>query len=219
MLNDLSNKRLRTMPEGLLEKRKQSSKQFTSYVTIFNTDIHHHHPVVCLTTGSKTLPKRSLHILRSRASSFKWQYPLLSLRSSSSFLRLLPCLLVTYISPFIFPSITCFRRQFLRKMWPIHSAFPFLIACRIFLCSLTWSNTSAFLTWSVQLISILLQVFLIYCPKRLIFSYAPNIATNIYKEHKICFVIIHLFILHIFPLKARISMCTFRKEDRSLEIA
>jgi hypothetical protein len=33
--------------------------------------------------------------VRSRASSFKWQYPLLSLRSSSSFLRLLPRLLVT----------------------------------------------------------------------------------------------------------------------------
>ena len=58
-------------------------------------EYHHHHPIVCLMTGSKPLPKRSLHILRSTASSFKWQYPLLSLRSSSSFLRLLPCLLVT----------------------------------------------------------------------------------------------------------------------------
>ena len=95
---------------------------------------HHRHPVVCLTTGSKPLPKRSLHILRSTASSFKWQYPLLSLRSSSSFLRLLPCLLVTSISPFIFPSITCFKRQFPRKMWPILLAFRFLIACRIFIC-------------------------------------------------------------------------------------
>ena len=57
--------------------------------------------------------------MRSKASSFKWQYPLLSLRSSSSFLRVLPRLLVTSISPFIFPSITCFRKQFLRKMWPI----------------------------------------------------------------------------------------------------
>ena len=96
--------------------------------------------------------------MRSRASSFKWEYPLLSLRSSSSFLRLLPYLLVTSISPFIFPSINRFRRQFLRKMWPIQLAFRFLISCRIFLCSLTLSNTSLFLTWSVQLIfSILLQ--------------------------------------------------------------
>ena len=82
---------------------------------------------VCLTTGPKPLPKRFLHIVRSKASSFKWQYPLLSLRSSSSFLHLLPRLLVTSISPFIFPSITCFIRQFLRKMWPIQLAFRFII--------------------------------------------------------------------------------------------
>jgi len=68
-----------------------------------------------LTTGPKPPPKRCLHIVRSRASSFKWEYPLLSLGSSSSFSRLLPRLLATSISPFIFPSITCFRRQFLRK--------------------------------------------------------------------------------------------------------
>jgi hypothetical protein len=67
---------------------------------------------------SKTLPKRFFPIARSRAYSFKWEYPALSLRSSSSLLRLLPRLLVTPISPFIFPSITCFRRQTLRKMWP-----------------------------------------------------------------------------------------------------
>ena len=116
------------------------------------------HSVFFLTTGPKPPPKRCLRIVRSRASSFKWDYPLLSLRSSSSFLRLLPRLLTTSISPFIFPSITCFRRQFLRKMWPIQLAFRFLISCRIFLCSLTVSNTSSFLTWWVQMIfSILLQ--------------------------------------------------------------
>jgi len=74
------------------------------------------HLVVYLTTGPKPLPKRALHIVRSRASSFKLQYPLLSLRSSNSFLRLLPCLPVTSIPPCIFPSITLYRRQFLRKM-------------------------------------------------------------------------------------------------------
>ena len=94
------------------------------------------HSGFSLTTGSKPPPKRFFHIVRCRASSFKWEYPLLSLRSSSSFLRLLPRFLVTSISPFIFPSITCFRRQFLRKMWPIQLAFRFLISCRIFLCSL-----------------------------------------------------------------------------------
>ena len=53
--------------------------------------------VVYLTTGPKPFPKRPLHIVRSRASSFKREYPLLSLRSSSSFLRLLPRLPVTSI--------------------------------------------------------------------------------------------------------------------------
>jgi len=110
------------------------------------------HSVFCLTTGPKPPPKRFLHTVRSRTSYFKWEYPLLTLRSSSSFLRLLPRLLATSISPFIFPSITCFRRQFLRKMWPIQLAFRFLISCRIFLCSLALSNTSSFLTCSVQLL-------------------------------------------------------------------
>jgi len=110
--------------------------------------------VIRQTTGPKPLEKRFLHIVRSRASSFNSQYPLLSLRSSSNFLRLLPCLLITYICPFIFPSISCFRSQFLLKMWPIQLAFRFIISCRIFLCSLTLSNTSSFLTWLVQLISI-----------------------------------------------------------------
>jgi len=121
--------------------------------------------VVCLTTGPKPLPKRDLHIVRARASSFKWEFPLLSLRSSSCFLRLLPRLPVTSIIAFTFPSITRCRGQFLRKMWPIQFAFRLRqfafrlrISCRIFFCSLTLSNTSSFLTWSVQLIfSILLQ--------------------------------------------------------------
>ena len=110
------------------------------------------HLVVCLTTGPKPLPNRALHTVWSRASSFKCEYPLLSLRSSSSFLRFLPRLPVTSIPAFIFPSITRCRRQFLRKMWPIQLTFRFLISCRIFLCSLTLSSTSSFLTWSVQLI-------------------------------------------------------------------
>jgi len=40
--------------------------------------------VICQTTGPKSLPKRFLHIVRSRASSFNLQYPLLSLRSDRS---------------------------------------------------------------------------------------------------------------------------------------
>jgi hypothetical protein len=41
---------------------------------------HYFHLAVCLTTGPKTLPKQAVHILRSRASSFTSEYPLLSLR-------------------------------------------------------------------------------------------------------------------------------------------
>ena len=89
--------------------------------------------VICQTTGPKPLPKRFIHIVRSRASSFNWQYPLLSLRSSSIFLRLLPRLLVTSICPFIFRSITCCRRQFLRKMWPIQLAFRFVFYIYIYI--------------------------------------------------------------------------------------
>ena len=134
--------------------------------------------VICQTTGPKPLPKRFLHIVRSRASSFNWQYPLLSVRSSSSFIRILPRLLVTSICPFIFPSITCCRRQFLRKMWPIQLAFRFLISCRIFLCLLILSNTSSFLTWSVQLIfSILLQHHISKLSSRL-WSVARNVQVS-----------------------------------------
>ena len=67
--------------------------------------------VICQTTGPKPLAKRFLHIVGSTASSFNSQYPLLSLRSSSNFLRLLPCLHVTSICHFIFPSITYMSRK------------------------------------------------------------------------------------------------------------
>jgi hypothetical protein len=77
-----------------------------------------HSSVICQTIGPQSVPKRFLHLMRSRASSFKWEYSLLSPRSFSNCLRLLPRLLVTSIRPFIFPSITSFRRPFLRKIWP-----------------------------------------------------------------------------------------------------
>ena len=83
--------------------------------------------VICPTTGPKPHAKRFLLIVRSTASSFNSRYPLLSIRLSSNFLLLLPCLLVTSIFPCIFPSIICFRRLFVRKMWPIHFAFRFII--------------------------------------------------------------------------------------------
>jgi len=51
------------------------------------------------------------------------QYFLFSLRSSSSCLYLLHCLSV----PSIFPAITCCRRQFPCKMWPVQLAFLFVV--------------------------------------------------------------------------------------------
>jgi hypothetical protein len=81
------------------------------------------HLVVCLTTGPKPLPKRALHIVRSKTSSFKWEYHLLFLRSSSCYLRLLPRLPFASIPPFIFPSITCCRKQSLRNIWPIQFSY------------------------------------------------------------------------------------------------
>jgi hypothetical protein len=83
----------------------------------------------------------------SRASSFRWNYPLLCLRSSSSFLRLFPRLPVTSIPQFLIPSITCCRQQFLHQMWPIGLAFRLLISCRIFPCSCFSHDRS---NWSFQ---------------------------------------------------------------------
>jgi hypothetical protein len=110
-----------------------------------------HSPFNCLSVHTEPLstqlcPFTLNHTVRSRASCFKWQYPVLSLMLSSSFLRLLLHLPVTSIPPFTFPSITCCRRQFLHKMWPIQLPFRVLIPCTIFLCTLTLSNTY-FLIW------------------------------------------------------------------------
>jgi hypothetical protein len=82
--------------------------------------------VVCLTTGSQLLPMRVLTV-RSSASSLNVQYFFISM-SSSSCVRLLSHLSI----PFVFPSITCFRKQLLHMMWPIYLAFICFTLCRIF---------------------------------------------------------------------------------------
>ena len=128
-----------------------------------------------------------LHRVRSSASYFNVQYLLVSLSSSSSCLRPLPRLPVTYILPLIFPWVTCFRRQFLRKMWPIQLAFLLFILRRMFLFTLTPCNTSVF-TRSVHLtFSVLLQHHIWKLPRDLwstfrrpsfssVQSCAPNVA-------------------------------------------
>jgi hypothetical protein len=78
--------------------------------------------------GLYRLPNRVLHTVRSRASSLKFQYLVISLRSLGSCLHLSHRLPV----PSMFPSITCFTKQFLHKMWPIQLASLRFIVCKIF---------------------------------------------------------------------------------------
>jgi hypothetical protein len=87
---------------------------------------------------------RVLHGVWSSASSFNFQYSLVSFRSSSSCLSDIPCLPVTSIPSSHFPSIMCFTIQSLRKMFTIQSAFLTFTVCRIFLSLSTLCNTSYF---------------------------------------------------------------------------
>jgi hypothetical protein len=84
----------------------------------------HIHSLFCLTTGPKTHRERSI----ASSSNFHCVF---SLRLSSSCLRNLPSLPVTFTLPPIYPSVTCFIRQFLCKMWPIQLAFLLFIECRL----------------------------------------------------------------------------------------
>jgi hypothetical protein len=97
------------------------------------------HLVPRLTTDPLPLPKPALHKVRYCPSPFNFQYSLFSLRSSSSFLRLLPRLPVTSIFHSIFYSIMCFIRQLRRKISPIQIVFIRFIVGRMFLSSLTIS--------------------------------------------------------------------------------
>jgi hypothetical protein len=112
---------------------------------------------------------------------------------SNKCLHLLPCLYVTYVPPCNVPSIMCFRRQSVSKIWKIQLAFILFTACKVFLPSLPMCNIS-FFTRSVSLIfsfllhhhtSKLFQVFLIWFLKCLIFSTlkccAPNAAFYLFR--------------------------------------
>jgi hypothetical protein len=70
------------------------------------------------TTRSRPLVRRVLLRVRSGASSFKFRYPVFSLRSYSDCLHLLRRPLVHSA----FPSVTCFRRQ----VWPVQVAVMLL---------------------------------------------------------------------------------------------
>jgi hypothetical protein len=118
---------------------------------------------------SKAFSKWALHIVWFRASSFKWEYPLLYLISSSSFLHFLR-LLVTSIPLFIFRKVNCCRRQFLCKMWPILFTY-FTQDIPLLLHS---NNTSSFITWSVHLNFSILHQHHISKPSRYFSSTAQH---------------------------------------------
>jgi hypothetical protein len=108
------------------------------------------HSAVCLTRGPQPPPKRVLQRVRCSASSFSLQNSLVSGYPVAAYVFFL--VFISYTPSSIFPSIMCFIRQFLRKMWPIQLAFLLFTVCMIFLSSLTVCNTSSFHTRSVQLI-------------------------------------------------------------------
>lgn len=82
------------------------------------------------------IPKRVFQKVPTSAPSFKFQYLVISLRSSSSCIRRLPCPPI----PCVIPSVACFSKQFLRKTRPIQLAPLGFIECRMSLSSLTLRN-------------------------------------------------------------------------------
>ena len=108
-------------------KNKNFPYRPTRDVSLLSGHDSHIDSAVRLTTGPQYLLKHVLHIARASVSSFNLQYTAFSLRSSCSCLRLLSRLPFKFFLPSIFPSITCFRRQFLPNMWPIQLAFLFFI--------------------------------------------------------------------------------------------
>jgi hypothetical protein len=102
------------------EKRRSASrKSFVCPLFFIHSFIRSFILKYLLWTGPQTRLKRVFHGLQSSASSVDFQYS----RFSSSCLLLHLHLPVTSIFPFIFLSMMCFRRQFLRKMWSIQLAF------------------------------------------------------------------------------------------------
>jgi len=106
------------------------------------------HALVCLTTGPKLLLKRVPQRTRASASSFNLQCLIFSLKLSSSCLRLLHRLLVTYILPSIFLAIKG-RRQFLSNMWPIQLAFLPYFYCLQHISLLLESMSNFFISYTI----------------------------------------------------------------------
>ena len=156
-----------------------------TYLSTHHHHHHHHHHhlihVVCLTTGPQPVPKPVIHQVRSSDSSFKFQYVFFLLRSSYSCLRLLRLPI---------PSITCFRSQFLGKMWPILR----FIVCRMFLSP--WPHVIFYFShyrsnWISPSVSKAFKVFL-YFPK------CPSFSTTQSYDPKYHFTVSFLHLCLIF---------------------
>ena len=98
-----------------------------------------------------------------------------------------PRLPVTVIFHSIFPSITRFRRQFLRKMWSIQSAFLLVCVRRIFLSSLILCTTLHFAhdrsNWSSPAPHI--KTYLLLCTS---YALSGNQAHNCNYNHSVSLV-------------------------------
>ena len=159
---------LKQLEESKIFLLKAEGSKFNKYI----------HSTVCPTTGSQPLPKRVLH--RVLSSAFSFENPLLSLRSSSSCLRLLPRLPVTSISFTLSFNKALYKAVPTQNVTNPVSIPPSYFVCKIFLSSLTLRNISSFfhvidpndlLHPSSTTHFIFFQVFLTY------FSKCPNFNT------------------------------------------
>ena len=136
------------------ERKKRRCHRSRGHVPL-SSEMNHEfiHFAVCPNDGSIPLPKRVHHKVRSRASSFNFQYPCIFLRLFNGCLSLHPRITAT------FPSLSL-NNVFYKAVPTQDVTNPFRLPsflCRMFLFPLSLYNTSSFLTRSVQQISILLQ--------------------------------------------------------------
>ena len=104
-----------------ISARVQSSLHSLHLLRKLNCSAFINHPAVCPMTGPQPVPKPVLHTVRSSASSYNFQYPLLCLTSYCSCLRLLHRIHITSILLYFLQYR--FQRQSLRKMWSIRLTF------------------------------------------------------------------------------------------------
>ena len=112
------------------------------------------HPFISMSVLNRSLVPSKLSPPRrtNYYSPFKFTVPSISRKNMQYLLTSSSLPFRHFLLPSIFPSITRFRRQFRRNILPIQLAF-ISIFCTILMPHSTLCNTSAFLTWSVQLIS------------------------------------------------------------------